>query len=670
MRRSRRFVSPPTDLFPPSKKTIVYTLQGLGVEIHPWIYMLGRDLPAWVTINGPKPLTFVVPKLCHREAGKRLENGTLDWEWSVNADYEDCDHPWRGYIPLRDDWVKWGTQGWLFEKQSTPSGLTTAGTPARLHIGKGRKKKIQLTYRAIDYLCLNVSRMYELDLPSRLHPPPVQWVNEEYPDKASICAKIWDARRSILELYGWISYQLLHDPHPWRDRFWKPGFISLLARLDFLSAPRRGVIIDPSSASDHQIIKLARDDVPIHYQWNPRGCVVHNPVILTDVAARFDPYDFEITRDYAAYRQAGGPYGIQSMDRSKLNGKERAALSADYAYGKNRLFQLPTLKEVSGNAKGKKRYFVYDADDAEYIEVNKPSMDQLVCFENGETKCHQSMMVFTFSDSPVRSLEQSNLDSFFIWLELEEPLTESVFVQPQPTQPPHPAICLSDHDHDVPMRIVQSPPAQSSKPVAEVLPEAMVIDDQFLLDVDSLTDQGIDEDVTIIQPGRPSYPPGCDHDHPILLDTDSPIDQENVIITQPDRPSHSPGCDHDHPMDLTDPVVQPPQPLQLAVGQVSHEVALIDQPLVEERSRSADQDNEVHMEFTQLPSPTQPPHPAVEQPLDATIVDQSLHVEPPRPPIQDYESDSTISLGSEDMGNLFGEGIYSLGQLPLYTADI
>jgi hypothetical protein len=137
MQRSRQFVSPPTDLFPPSKKTIVYTLQGLGVEIHHWIYMLGRDLRAWVTINGPKPLTFVVPKLCHREAGKRWENGTLDWEWSLNADYEDCDHPWRGYISLRDDCVGWGTQGWLFERQIPPSVLTTTGTPARLHIGKG-----------------------------------------------------------------------------------------------------------------------------------------------------------------------------------------------------------------------------------------------------------------------------------------------------------------------------------------------------------------------------------------------------------------------------------------------------------------------------------------------------------------------------------------------------
>jgi hypothetical protein len=359
------------------------------------------------------------------------------------------------------------------------------------------------------------------------------------------------------------------------------------------------------------------------------------------------------------------------MDCSKLNGKETATLSADYAHGKNRLFQLPMLKEVSGNAKGKKRYFVYDADDAEYIEVSKSSMDRLVRLESGETKYHQGMMVFTFSDSPVRSLELSNLDSFLTWLELEEPLTESVFVQPQPAQPPHPAICPSDHDHDVPMeRIVQSPPAQSSKPVAEVSLEAMLIDDQFVLDVDSPTDQGIDEGVTIIQLGRPSYPPGCDHDHPILLDTDSPIDQESVTITQLDRLSHSPGYDHDHPMDLK---VQPPQPLQLAVGQVSHEVALIDQPLVDERSWSADQDNEVHMEFTQLPSPVQPPHPAVEQPLDATIViDQSLHVEPLQPPIQDHDSnsDSTISLGSEDMGDFFGEGIYSLGQLPLYIADM
>jgi hypothetical protein len=657
----RRYVSPPTDWFPPAQRTIVYTLQGLGLEIHPWIYMMGRDLHAWVTLNGLKPLTFVVPKLCNREAGRRQENGTLDWEWSINADYEDGSHPWRGYIPLHNDWVKWGTQGWLFERQIPTSVLITAGTPARLHICKARKKNIELTYRAIDFICLNVSRMYELDIPFRLHPPPVQWVNEEYPDQASICARIWDARRSILELYGWVSYQLLHDLSPWRERIWKPAFRDLLNRLDFLSASRRGVIIDPSSASEDQIIKLVRDEVPIHYQWIPRGYIVHDPVIYTALAARFDPYDFEITRDYAAYRQAGGPYSIQSMDHSKLNSNGTAELSAAYARGKNRLFQLPAPKEVSGNVKKKKmRCFAYDSDEGEYVEVSKAAMDRLVHFETGKviTKYHDSgdMMVFTFLEPPTPSLETSKLHNFFERLEPEEQVTESVFIQLQPAQPPHPAMgqeignahaevpsCPPDHDHDVPMEpVVQSPPAQSSQPVAELSFEAMVIDDRSLLDVDSPIDQGIGE---------------------------------NVIITQLDGPPCPPGRDHDHPMDLIDPIVQS-QPLQPAVRQMSHEVALIDQPRVDEQPRSPDQANEDPVELTLQPPSTQPPQPAVEQPFDTTnVVDQPLPVEPSRPSIQDYDSDSnsTISLGESttmSWDNFVGEGIYSLSQLPVYTTDL
>ena len=153
---------------------------------------MGQDLHAWVTLNGPKPLTTVVPKLFHRDAGNRRENGTLEWEWSVNVDYEDCSHPWRGYIPLPNDFVKRGSQGWLFEKEIPTSVLVTAA-PGRLRISRGRKENIEHTYRAIDFLCLNVSRMYELDISLGLHPPPVQWVNEEYPDQASICARIWDA---------------------------------------------------------------------------------------------------------------------------------------------------------------------------------------------------------------------------------------------------------------------------------------------------------------------------------------------------------------------------------------------------------------------------------------------------------------------------------------------
>jgi hypothetical protein len=60
-----------------SKSTIVHDLQALGLEIQPWIYMMGPDLHAWVTINGPVPLTSIVPKPHHREAGRCLANGQL-----------------------------------------------------------------------------------------------------------------------------------------------------------------------------------------------------------------------------------------------------------------------------------------------------------------------------------------------------------------------------------------------------------------------------------------------------------------------------------------------------------------------------------------------------------------------------------------------------------------
>jgi hypothetical protein len=151
--------------------SIVNDLQGLGLDVQPWIYTMGRDLHAWVTLNAPRPLTCIVPNVCQREVGRRFGNGQLEWEWSVNVDYEDTSRPWRGYIPLRNDWVECGTQGWLFERQDLHRIIGKASAPGLFCIVEGRRRNIELTYRAVEFMCITVCRMYEVNLPSDLHPP-------------------------------------------------------------------------------------------------------------------------------------------------------------------------------------------------------------------------------------------------------------------------------------------------------------------------------------------------------------------------------------------------------------------------------------------------------------------------------------------------------------------
>jgi hypothetical protein len=417
--------------------SVVNHLRSIGLEVHPWFYVPGRDLHAWITLNGPRPLTCLVPKPHQRDPGKRLESGQLDWEWSLKVDFEDPSHPWRGYIPLCDGWMRLGTQGWLFEPHDSARFLAKNSVQGALQLAQARKTNIQLTYRLVEFLCTTISQMYELQVPSEFYPPDAKWVHEEFTEERIICARVWEARRSILDLYGWVSYHLHRDLRPWHERDWRPGFVNLVRdRLRLLSAPRRGIIIDPSSISIGYVVKLVQDDIPIHYQWIPRGCIIRDPIIPNQAATRFDPYEFGCTHDYAAYKQACGKYSSTSMDRSKLGRKGTAALSKAYVYGRSRIFYIaraPAGEDADKKCPKKKiHYCVYDHDDAEYVEISKAAMRRLVDDSDGDVSVTETSSgtfnIFTPHEPQPLGSETTDLRDFFETLDgypqRGQPLTE------------------------------------------------------------------------------------------------------------------------------------------------------------------------------------------------------------------------------------------------------
>jgi len=91
-------------------------MEGLGVEVHPWFMRFAPDRLAWVSLNS-EPLRSHIPgPKPESRPLTRLPNGQLDWEWSVLPDYDLKTKPWRHFIPLRNEWMREGTQGWLFRK--------------------------------------------------------------------------------------------------------------------------------------------------------------------------------------------------------------------------------------------------------------------------------------------------------------------------------------------------------------------------------------------------------------------------------------------------------------------------------------------------------------------------------------------------------------------------
>ena len=199
-------------------------------------------------------------------------------------------------------------------------------------------------------------------MPTELDFSSVDWLDGTYMETALLASKVWDARRSVLELYSWASYQLLRDSCTWRDREWDKCFVELVEhRLCFLAAPRRGCIIDPASISTDEVIALMRDSVSVHYQWRYRNGIppINGWFTPTPAASRFDPYEFDRAYDYAAFKQAGGQYN-NTMERAILGRPSAIELSESYhKHPRKRLFDLPTPEDPKPGGKKAKMLFFH-----------------------------------------------------------------------------------------------------------------------------------------------------------------------------------------------------------------------------------------------------------------------------------------------------------------------
>jgi hypothetical protein len=412
------------------------------ISPNPWVFRFARDRLAWVTLNGSEPLTCHIPKP-HGRPEKRIECGRLQWEWSISPDYDHLDKPWRSYIPLRDEWVREGSQGWVFLQLNPNKLFDPSSATGHFQIHPELKTHVPLTYRAIQLICDAVNQIYQLRVPAFVTDlPQINWVNEEYADLESLSLKVWDARRALLELYGWVSYHLHRDLQPWRSRNWDEHFVDLVHnRLCFLTAPKRGCIIDPASISTEEVIKLVRDDVPIHYQWKP----LQSPLLVdlwpdpSPAAARFDPHKFPIAYNYAAYQQAGGEYNESAKERAILGTSSAMGLGEVYLrHPRARLFDLPIPKDHKRGAKKDKiRFFVRDHVGAELTEISKNAMTRLLIDEEGDIieREHPSgdMKLLTLHP-PMRPtrLHLTNLATFFSCMSKDVPADA-----PEPLDPSH-----------------------------------------------------------------------------------------------------------------------------------------------------------------------------------------------------------------------------------------
>jgi hypothetical protein len=399
--------------------SILDSLKQAGLEVEPWFYVVSRDRLAWVTLNGPTPLMSWVPKSNERSE-RRMENGQYEWDWSILPDFDYTSHPWRAYIPLGDDCVRHGAQGWVFSTLSPENQSEASDGSPSFCLHRQLKTNIQLTFQAIHLVGRAVENMYGMSIPTSLHLGSMEWINGEY-EMASLNAIVWDARRKVLELYGWLSYVLKCDSQGWSERNWDDTFFKLINILCFLQAPRRGCIIEPALSTVDDIITLVRHDVPIHYQWRAQNGV---PVLGGWIepighAALFNPYAFR-TYDYAAYLEAGGKYNDSALERSALGRDGAAGLASSFYSSKKylRLYELPKPPASKvGKKKGPLRCFVRDHVGGVLTEIDNKLLSRLQGDNGGDVleKKHRSgdMKLLTLYPFSPPLLDTGDLSTFF-----------------------------------------------------------------------------------------------------------------------------------------------------------------------------------------------------------------------------------------------------------------
>lgn len=397
--------------------------------MQPWFLRHTRDRLASVNLNGSEPLKQHIPHLPRPEI--RQESGQLQWEWTLIPDYDHSNMPWRAYIPLRGDWVREGTQAWVFRKLN-PDELCDPSTASPfLRVHPSLKVDANLIFRATQFICNAIMQMYNLTMPTHLTNGLRQadWVDGEYTQIVSLSSKLWDVRRSILECYGWVSYHLLRSSQPWRSREWDGGFVDLMDNiLRFLCAPKRGCIINPASISTEEVASLVRHDVPIHYQWKPRvdSLLVDAWPTPSPAAARFDPYKFPHVCDYGAFKTAGGPFNNSAMDKAILGRGDCLDSSQQYLRHPPKRDLPEPADPGPGGKKAKLRFFAREQVGGVLTEITKKVMTDLLDSEAGvsTTKIHPwgDMKLLTLTPPPLLHTTSIHFAKFFDALDKPKPV--------------------------------------------------------------------------------------------------------------------------------------------------------------------------------------------------------------------------------------------------------
>ncbi|KAG1772206.1 hypothetical protein EV702DRAFT_1246600 [Suillus placidus] len=240
----------------------------------------------WVAISDRVPRVGPPPISLGKRSNRSFDCGVLqDNDWTLNSDYWESRKPHRAYIPLAPDTHCFPAGHWISAAWALGRDWGTSGSDGWCLTPESYSNILE-TRNNVETLLHAITATYG---PKHIYPTPpplyLPWLESSFSSEEELAAALGEARRQVLDQYGFIAYHLARD-HQWRSR---PDLIPVVTRLEntgLVKCSYWGAIIDPAHINFEEICSLLEDGVPIHYQWHPADVGPLDPCSL-----RAEDYD-------------------------------------------------------------------------------------------------------------------------------------------------------------------------------------------------------------------------------------------------------------------------------------------------------------------------------------------------------------------------------------------
>lgn len=243
----------------------------------------------WVAINTPTPRVGPAPPRPDKRTDKTSSNGVLqDHDWSTTPDHWDDLRPYRPHIPagIQPNNRLFQDGSWIATAWPLGSDWGISG-PRGWHLSSEMRAKLLSTQACANTLFDAVVSTYgpQYIIPARSR---MDWIDNSFSSEEALAAQVGDARRQILDQYGFIIYNIRQDPR-WRTRSGLQAHILSIISTGLDSCYTIGCIVDFNrrDISAAELYCLLSRGVAVHYQWFPTDAGPFDPKAL-----RAQNYDF------------------------------------------------------------------------------------------------------------------------------------------------------------------------------------------------------------------------------------------------------------------------------------------------------------------------------------------------------------------------------------------